>query len=468
MREPFDQKVFVWLPGSEDRRAVGTLKYEPRAGLGLSVIDPPWAAERDGESFWPTLHGETLPGAPFTLFDVARRRSGGFWFSEHTQAELVARRLIGAVWLEHEDDLRVTQVVLQSRGLLEWLTASRQDRSGVLEVPTQRHERVVPLEATVDGAKLRFSLSVGGKTERFRDVRQTSASVFIEAPEALTLSEWRRQWLQPLQDLLTFGNREQTITQSLTLLVPREGGPAASAEVFEPAETSARPETVFSFYQRDLLPASVATDFDAFVRSWFALHRRLRGASRFFFGTLNDYDLPVENRLLNLLAFAETYHRELHDEPPFTIEEHEHNTRAMLGALPDESAISVYQGTLGHANRQIQRERVRWLIERAAETDWRFDELVRPLAKSLIDTRNYLTHWSRKSKWVVEADDLALLVDRFVVVLEANLLLDLGFEAAQVSECLAHGYVWDDPLPPFPDDDQDEEVECADDGSAGP
>jgi uncharacterized Zn finger protein len=126
------------------------------------------------------------------------------------------------------------------------------------------------------------------------------------------------------------------------------------------------------------------------VRSWFTLHGRLRGSGTFFFGTLNDYDLPVENRLLNLLAFAETYHRELHDEPPFAVEDHQRNTRAMLAALRDESAVPVYQGTLKHANRQTQRERVRWLIQRAAQTDWRFDELVRPLEKSLIDTRNYL------------------------------------------------------------------------------
>ena len=44
-----------------------------------------------------------------------------------------------------------------------------------------------------------------------------------------------------------------------------------------------------------------------------------------------------------------------------------------------------------------------------------------------------------------------------MVALEANLLLDIGLDEDTVSECLAHGYVWDDPLPPFPEADPDDD-----------
>jgi dihydrofolate reductase len=79
-----------------------------------------------------------------------------------------------------------------------------------------------------------------------------------------------------------------------------------------------------------LLPASAADDIAELLTRWIAFHRELGAATQLLFGTLNDRDLPAVNRLLNLLAFAETYHRRKHDEPPLTDEEHAAFSQAML------------------------------------------------------------------------------------------------------------------------------------------
>jgi hypothetical protein len=104
-----------------------------------------------------------------------------------------------------------------------------------------------------------------------------------------------------------------------------------------------------------------------------------------------------------------------------------------------------YRLELKYANRQSQRERMRWLVERAELETWP-RSLAAKIVSRCCDTRNWLTHWGEKGRHVVGDADLAELTRQLTFVIEANLLDDLLKDDEQVCQCLALGYVWDSPF----------------------
>jgi hypothetical protein len=300
------------------------------------------------------------------------------------------------------------------------------------------------LVVEMNGAVMQLLVESRQTGTRYRTVEETHASINVTLPEPMPVSAWRDLWIGPLRDLMVFANRERSVLESLSgHRGPAEAG--SHVRIFERRETRPGPETQRSFYQRDLLPAGVI-DTSELLRKWFDLHARLGSAAGFLFGTLNSAAMAIENEFLNLMAFAEAYHRILHDERPLSKSEHRRFRRAMIEALPDDPSVrGLYERDLKYSNRQSQRDRIAWLVARAEEVSWP-DGLADELTATACDTRNWLTHWNDRGKNVVEHRDLALFNSRLLYVIESNLLADLLHEDEKVSSCLAHGYVWDYPF----------------------
>jgi hypothetical protein len=317
----------------------------------------------------------------------------------------------------------------------------------VEDVPTRVDEWERKLEVTIDDVDVEITASKRPKTTgRYRTVFDTDAIVRLRSVEPMTLTDWRRDWIEPLRDLVLFGTREQTVT-----LFIRGRGPdpsAAEVRVYSSPETTVGPPDHSEYYQRDLLPSGVWGE-DAFaelIASWRDLSRRLGSVATELFDVFNTVDMPPLARLLRLTACAEGYHRVLHDEPPFEPEAHKEMVEDMIAALPEHGdAREHYRQRLQFANSQSQRERIRWLVERAAEADDRLQGQARVVTRRLVAWRNSQTHLSEGLDAPV-LDDLLLLNAVLTYVLEANILLDLGI-GDNTRYCLAHGHAWDDPIP---------------------
>jgi hypothetical protein len=273
----------------------------------------------------------------------------------------------------------------------------------------------------------------------------------------LKLTHWLERWVAQIQDLVVVGMRQPSATISVSGINAGDLGlnglrhDVKIHQVWHPLVH----DLLWTAYQgRALLPANAVDDIGELIARWFALHRDLGDAAQFLFGTINDRDLLAVNRMLNLLAFAETYHRRKYDEPPLTKEQHDTFRKDMLGQLPSQYERDVYGGRLQHANAQSQRQRVRWLVRRAATADPRLENVKKALVDSLIETRNHLTHFEPPNEWVSNTSyGYALLAAALEYVLEGNILLDLGLDEERVQECLAHGHGWDDPIPELPIDE---------------
>jgi ApeA N-terminal domain 1 len=400
-----------------------------------------WLAGEQADQAWPSLQGESFAGVPLTLLDaVGRERE---FTDRRGRAEISAATLVAGTHISSAQELRLGRVAFSLRGLREWLSGGWSRIEPNLKVgandPTVRI-----LNFTIDDADLQFTSEVQKSGGRYRSVEERHAGVSITVPERLSLPQWQERWITPLRDLMIFANRERSVLTGLSGFTESDTRYGA-VRIFERQETAIDTETNFTFYQRDLLPAGII-DTATLIAAWVDLHSRLGASTAFLFGTLNASRLPVENEFLNLMAFAEAYHRVLHDEPPLDAEDHSAYRASMLAALPDvEETRGLYDRDLVHSNRQSQRERMRWFVLRAAMDDWA-DDLGEEIVVRCVATRNWLTHWGKKTKKVAENGDLALLNRQLLFVIESNLLSDLGLGDEAVTRCLALGYVWDYPF----------------------
>jgi hypothetical protein len=382
---------WFWFPPDE-QRAFGTLELEPRA-LRLRLRDSPRPDEPSDESV--VVHGESLDGDALTMLGATiSGRTGVANYGHNVERYRGHTVLIGAHLLG-EEELVVERVTVRLRGMTEWMRDVSRGRSpyaGARVIDPERDELPDPLEVSLEGARLKLGLGV---KKNFREHEQSLsfyANAAFEFEPAISLTDWRERWSRPLLDFFVFATREQIVTEELTVsnyddarldavhpAIRRASTDQYWAtervEVIRQQEVDVRPRSIEPF-RHQLLPLGALGDrAPVVIARFFELHRELGSAALVLFAVLNTRTIFEENRLLNLMAFVEGYHRRLFDEPHLTDQEHEELVSALLDAIPKKHK-NLYGPALKRAHQQTQRQRLKWLIARAAGLSrplWNFD-----------------------------------------------------------------------------------------------
>jgi hypothetical protein len=394
----------------------------------------------------PALHGESLGGEPFTLLDGfltnASEKFGGGG-PGGTVADALFAMLVRGAHVQHVDDVRGDEVVVQVHGLLELLIGGKVGQP-LLEVTAEKdsHDQMA-----VDLAfgTLTLSAGAGGTFSRTERKHTLGASAVARFDSEHPLPEIDRL-MAPLRDLVVFATREPAFVATQQLLPPKTTPPkvvdveryARALRVVRPPDVEPSVERTSSYYALWLNPATVP-DAPQLLVAWWNLRERLGPVWTLLFGTLQRPNLPLENQLLNLTAFAEGYHRTLHDEPPLSHAEAKAAVAAMLAAVEEDRVRRVFGSALSYANAQTQRKRMRWLAKRAVSVLDAWDLDVSEFCNQIADTRNWLTHWGDRGKHTQEDAGLVRLIARLNLILSVNVLLDLGLDEDVVIEQIGSG-----------------------------
>jgi hypothetical protein len=187
--------------------------------------------------------------------------------------------------------------------------------------------------------------------------------------------------------------------------------------------------------------AALHDDPGRMIGRWFDIRARVGDAAGFFFAALERGPMTLHSQLFNLMNFSEAYQRSEHPEQPVGDEVHDELVGRMLAGLPTDAHRDVYKNPLQHANSLTQRQRLDRLIARAAEVVPGVSSLQEAkLGRNLTHTRNWLTHWERRTRHVLEPPELFHALRQFVLVLQINLMLDLGLDEETVATCVRRSY----------------------------
>lgn len=140
------------------------------------------------------------------------------------------------------------------------------------------------------------------------------------------------------------------------------------------------------------------------------------------------------------MAFAEGYHRVLHDDAPLSPELDKQTKTAIMDAIEDKDARRVYRQALAHANSQTLRDRLDRLCERTLETiAWELD--VPNFCAAMVHTRNWMVHWGQRGQQAVEDPAaLVMLLERLRLMLYVNPMLDIGLTAEEIARGISSGW----------------------------
>lgn len=451
-----------WLPHT-DERLHGRLTFDRSEGARLTLLGDlaslaPQAWSR------PALFGETIHGTKLTLLEP-------FWLERpppiaglslpNAKTLVSAHVLLRGTHATSEKDFPVRRAVVRVRGLRELCLRPPVPRIGVTKgfVGDGEGEQS---EQTVDvpDGKLTFVHQRYETRSEYRQTVEVDAEVEIAADAPSPLGEFWKEWLAPLQGLIIFAGRDPTVVESLVVIQPsttdvhpaiRRGSTVnwreERVEVLMPLPGLSA-DTRHD-YLRALLPLAVlGDDAPAFIRRWWELHRKLGPATELLMSALGSR-LFLQNRLLNELSFAESYHRVLHDEPPITDEQHETYLEAMLATVEDPSHRKHYRTRLRYAAAQGQRQRLKWIIRRAKRALPELSGLKAKLADQLVYTRNALTHLDPSGPLALQDEPLYRAIELLEIAIQANLLMDLGFSPQDAGELIRTSYINQTPFIPI-------------------
>jgi hypothetical protein len=427
--------------------AYGVLRFSPAHGLRVDALGPsgdPFAVPTGASALW----GETLDGRPCSLLDVRVNENGTL--GAHASRELVGRVFVLGAHVRDLDELEIRRARLRFPGLREFLWHPHLGPIGLPRVG-EGPDELVEQTVSVPGGRLTFRLEweVVKAAHEQRHVR--SGEVVVELDEPAILERWMCDWVRPLRDLLVFAMREPSRPEAFVACFDVTVPPPWWKPNRPPTEAVwevelVRQESVLSQrgprwrYARLIFSlGELGDEADAVLAKWFDMHRRLEPSAGFLFAALNAR-LYLENAVLNLTSAAEGYHREFHPSRPLTDERHAELTEAMLAQCATCDERVVYRSAIEHANQRSQRRRLTELYRRAAQAISQRPRAIDAHVAQLVETRNYFVHHDVRAEDVREGDDLSLLLQRLVMVLQVNIMLDLGWPEEGAAGFLRRSY----------------------------
>ncbi len=415
---------YWWVPGSPDTRVHGALSFDPVDGASLTLLDP-LPEVRASRFNAPTLLGETFDGSPLMLLHpfvtgTSDRTTPTEWRSRST---IVSSTVLQGYHLENPDAPIVSRAILRFAGL----------RDVCLQKWPNDKDEWVPFigpgllakQAEFDGGVVLFRQCEEKASDRYSESSEIDIEADLAVEESLSIADFDERWIAPLETLVVLTAHGPTQLRRFTIVVSDEHGAETNVEVDTRLPALApRPPAE---YRPLVRLATLGDDALPFIGRWWRLYRDLGPAADYLNAALAG-DMHLEQKLLAGMSFVESYHRKLHDQPVLPADEHKLNVAAMLNALPDQGRRERYQALLQLGVQQSACERLQFLIDRTRETLPDVPGLDATLARDLVKTRNAIAHLDRSISKALDGVNLIYAVARLRLVIQVNLLIDVGIE----------------------------------------
>jgi hypothetical protein len=437
VNDVYETDGYFWMPSEPDASGFGRLTAD-RDGIRLELIDVGWNVQ--DISRLGVLHGRAWDGPLLTIVHPFR---GPWQFSgDWTRNRSIwwADEMITGAHINARDDVVAQYWSITMPDLKTWLQDGSRRYKPLLRLSADKRpgDSGEPMRIELDGGVLNLRLEVRGTVGSVEGQRELLSAQF-QLDEPCGIDEVRRRYVAPLQDFLLFATRRPAEAMRVAANLPdhpftltvrsRHQYPLVDAGASGPS---------------DLLRAGQFSweSFPDWLTSWYEFHATMADARVLWFETAASPMLPLGSMLLNLVAFAEGYHRQSDAFPqaPYTSDEHTELVASMLAALTDDKARKHYANPLRHANSRSQARRVRDLVDRAAKIEPKLKRKSHRLVSTAMDTRHWLTHWGERGEWVVEGRELGLVIEQLQFVLEANLVLDFFQDEDTAKAIVAQSY----------------------------
>lgn len=283
-------------------------------------------------------------------------------------------------------------------------------------------------------------LSGGG--DQFREVRVSqSTSIRVDLSEDLTFDEWVTNFVLPFRNLLTLATTRPNALTRVSLYSQDKTVGTSKGDREVPIDLFYQQVWHEKVEAKRLLPHDmlftlhdVAEDFGGIVRRWLRVASELDSVCNLFFSVTYLPGLYSENKFLNMVQAAESYHRRRITNQVLTREEHDQRVASILNGAPDAHRKWLKQ-RLEYGNEPTLQMRLSDLLDATQPVMSSLITKRSQFVRKVVDTRNYLTHYDdRLRSRVAGRDELHYVTQALSFMVEACLLGELGLAPEQCAE----------------------------------
>ncbi|MCY3729255.1 MAG: hypothetical protein OXF97_09730 [Nitrospira sp.] len=175
------------------------------------------------------------------------------------------------------------------------------------------------------------------------------------------------------------------------------------------------------------------------LNNWLKAYDKIEPALNLYFGVTTGGLRYLDAKVLALAQGLETYHRRTSDETRIDNSDFEKLRETLITQCPEEHKDWLSE-RLNYGNELSLRQRIKRIIEPFNE--FIGDENQRDkLTGSIVDTRNYLTHYDESSKSrAASGDKLIHLYLKMEAIFQLCILQELGFTRTEIKSVLDKSY----------------------------
>jgi hypothetical protein len=252
----------------------------------------------------------------------------------------------------------------------------------------------------------------------------------------ISLDLFHAEYLVPALNLIALAAGRGIRLRELQGRLAAQSGVEGNREVrviprgFPWSETEETEEAKMMFTARDL------DDLAQRVQHWYRRSDELGSVFNLYFATLCGAAMYSEHRFLTLAQAVESYHRLTSEglllpKPAYKWLRRRLCLSIDIAGVP-EGPAKVMKDKLAYLNEISLRERIRSLLSSRSEQTKGLIPDIEKFAAVVADTRNYLTHFSRRlQKKAVAGPDLIRISEQLRCLVELMVLTELGLPEVQ-------------------------------------
>lgn len=445
MQDEIKLKGVWYIPSRPEVKIAGDLHYSSETGVELTV----YGDLNDGvdDLSFSIINGQTSDGKSATLYKCRQFQRGFSTNGEYTTEYDVTFLLIGEIF-ETAEELKFDRLNCRYKDFSNWLgdfgfKKIEFDHSS-LEVFMEYQQPSNYKFKLTDDLEMQFNFLVTfpftkrtAKFELSQNCEITFSSIGKEKIEDLL------EWHYSFSHFLTLAYFGRAITMSLSLEIKSEEKERADfpkevtvyylGRKINQNEKERDHESQFLFR----FP-SIKANFEQIILKWFQVQNDIEPCIGALMETFMPSEQPLELKFLSLAHGIETYHRRRRNGFVDTPSVFKAKLDTIIKSVDDEYK-SWLKEKLAFSNELTLQERLEQLVSDIPTPIHArlFKPSVSDFIKSIKQTRNYYTHYDKKTeKKALKGPELFKLTGRLKIFLLCLILKEIGFTDTEIENTI--------------------------------
>lgn len=438
---------YFWLPKNPERKIPGILIIENGGRITIETLGnfDEKISDFQGGTEIERLIGYLENGELVTLEKCIYTKKS-LNFGGISKSELIASHAFIGVEYEHGEPLEFNSLSFQVDCLDEWvgisgIKSNTDYESRTTTITYTPPEKIIISLSDEISLEIYFSSTAPG-FPLLKEAKVTQ-SVFFNLKHSGNVGINELTSLaHKINNFICFALDENVSLKNLTAknptitreIIPGKFRPV-SIKVFYQSISFSEKEPNVKLHDMLFRYADIKDNFEGIIKNWLKAYNEIDPCLNLYFATKNGAYRYLEGRFISLAQGLENYHRRTSTETSMPEKEFKETIEAAISSCPEEKRDWL-KGKLTYANEIPLGKRISAIISEFPDV-FGDNRKRKSLARKVVDTRNYLTHYNEDLKEKAAfGRDLWLLCLQMELMFQLHFLKVVGFKESDIKSVI--------------------------------